>query len=92
MKRKILFILILAIVILGEIMSVKTLAMKQNLGVEFENGEVTASKLNIRKGPSTDYGVVDTVNSGDKLKIYANLDGWYLIQTQNDIVGCVSSE
>lgn len=92
MKRKILFILVLAIVILGEIMSVKTLAMKQNLGVEFENGEVTASKLNIRKGPSTDYGVVDTVNSGDKLKIYANLDGWYLIQTQNDIVGCVSSE
>lgn len=92
MKRKILFILILAIVILGELMSINTLAMKQSEEPEFENGEVTAGKLNVRKGPSTEYGIVDMLNQGEKIKIYAKLDNWYIVQTEEDVIGCVSSE
>lgn len=92
MKRKILFILILAIIILGELMNINTLAMKQSIEPEFEDGEVTVSKLNVRKGPSTEYGIVDMLNQGEKIKIYAKLDDWYVVQTTEDVIGCVSAE
>lgn len=73
-------------------MSANTFAMKNSIVPEFENGQVTASKLNVRKGPSLDYGIVDVVEKGENIKIYAKIDDWYVIQTSEDIIGCVSSE
>lgn len=73
-------------------MSANTFAMKNSIVPEFEEGQVTASKLNVRKGPSLDYGIVDVVEKGENIKIYAKIDDWYVVQTSEDIIGCVSSE
>ena len=92
MKRKILFILILAIAILGELMGMTTLAMRESTEPEFSNGQVTASKLNVRNGPSTEYGIVGRINEGEYIHIHAKIDDWYVLQTSEDIIGCVSAE
>ena len=92
MKKKILFILVLAIVILGELMSISTLGMMQSTKPDFENGQVTVDRLNMRTGPSTDYGVIDILKNGDYIQIYAKLDDWYIVQTNENIVGCVNSK
>lgn len=92
MKKRILFILILAIVILGELMSINTMAMKQNSEPEFENGQVTVDRLNVRNGPSTDYGVVGVLKNGEYIHIYSKIDDWYVVQTNNDVIGCVNSK
>lgn len=92
MKRRVLFILILAIAILGELMGLTTLAMRQSTEPEFNNGQVTASKLNVRNGPSTEYGIVGRLNEGEYIHIYAKIDDWYVVQTEKDIIGCVSTE
>ena len=92
MKKKILFILILAIAILGELMNITTLAMRQSTEPEFSNGQVTASKLNVRNGPSTEFGIVGRLNAGEYIQIHAKIDDWYVVQTDTDIIGCVSAE
>ena len=92
MKRKILFILILAIAILGELMGVTTLAMRQATEPEFRNGQVIASKLNVRNGPSKEYGIVGRLNEGEYIQIHAKIDDWYVVQTSEDVIGCVSAE
>ena len=92
MKKRILFILILAIFIIGELMSVNTLAMKQEEEAEFKEGQVTVMKLNIRKGPGKEYEVIGSLKENEGVKIYAKLDDWYIIQTKDDVVGCISSE
>lgn len=92
MKKRVLFILILAILILGELMSINTLAMKQSEEAEFEEGQVTVMRLNIRKGPGKEYEVIGGLTENEGVKIYAKIDDWYIIQTKDDIVGCVSSE
>lgn len=92
MKKRILFIIILAIVIIGQLMTVNTMAMKESVEADFTRGEVTASKLNVRKGPSVDYNVVDILDKGDYIKVYAKIEDWYLIQTEDDVFGCVNSK
>ncbi|MBQ9297506.1 MAG: SH3 domain-containing protein [Clostridia bacterium] len=92
MKKRILFILILAIFILGELMSINTFAMRQSEEAEFAEGQVTVVKLNVRKGPGKKYEVIGSLSENEGVKIYAKLDDWYIIQTKDDIIGCVSSE
>ncbi len=92
MKKRILFIIILAIVIIGQLMTVNTMAMKESVEAEFTRGEVTATKLNVRKGPSLDYSVVDILDKGEYIKVYAKIEDWYLIQTEEDVFGCVNSK
>ena len=92
MKKRIFFILVLAILILGEMMSSNTLAMRQGEEVEFKEGQVTVMKLNIRKGPGKEYEVIGSLKENEGVKIYAKLDDWYIIQTKDDVVGCISSE
>ena len=92
MKKRILFILVLAIVILGELMSINTLGMLESVEPEFKNGQVAVDRLNLRTGPSTDYGVIDILKNGDYIQIYAKLNDWYIVQTDEDIVGCLNSK
>lgn len=92
MKKKVLFILILAIVILGELMSINTLGMLEGVEPEFKKGQVTVDRLNLRTGPSTDYGVIDILKNEDYIQIYGKLNDWYIVQTNDDIVGCVNSK
>lgn len=92
MKKRVLFIIILAIVIIGQVMTANTMAMRESIEPDFLRGEVNANKLNVRKGPGLDYGIVDILNKGEYIKVYAKIEDWYLIQTKDDVFGCVNSK
>ncbi|WP_088070449.1 N-acetylmuramoyl-L-alanine amidase [Gottfriedia luciferensis] len=48
-----------------------------------QTGEVTASTLNMRTGPSTAYGKVLTLKKGNKLPILEKKNGWYKTKFNN---------
>lgn len=50
-------------------------------------GKVTASRLNVRKGPSTDFDKVDKLSNGDIVDILEEKDGWFRIGTDKWISG-----
>lgn len=45
------------------------------------HGSVTASALHVRRGPSTKYAHVRYLHKGDKVTIFAKIDGWAKIGT-----------
>ena len=97
MKKKIAFLIVLALLLTtapgflpSGIKTVEAAPKFQSLG--FINGTVTATALNVRKGPSTNYEVVCTVKKGTTVKIFGKIDNWYAIyEPGTGCVGCVHS-
>ncbi len=58
-------------------------------GVKFEK-EVTTNGLNVRSGPSTSYQIVGKLNTGDKVGVISESNGWSKIN-YNDKVAYVYS-
>lgn len=56
----------------------------------FYNCIVHATSLNIRSGPGTSYKIVKTVSKGTELRALGKINGWYLVQTQDNVFGMVS--
>lgn len=53
-------------------------------------GTVTASKLNVRSGPSTGYSVIHALWNGNQVKVIGNSGNWYKIQLSDGRTGWVS--
>ncbi len=53
-------------------------------------GIVTASKLNVRTGPSTGYSVMHVLWKGNQIKVIGEASGWYQIKLSDGRVGWVS--
>ncbi|MGL5330949.1 MAG: SH3 domain-containing protein [Peptostreptococcaceae bacterium] len=53
---------------------------------------VTASALNVRKGPSTSNSIVTKVYKGDKVQILDSSKGWHKIKTPSGKVGWASGD
>lgn len=66
--------------------------MQHYYKLDFSTGIVTASKLNVRSGPSTRYSVVATVNKNEYIRVFAGVGDWYIIQTNSDHIGAVSKQ
>lgn len=66
--------------------------MQHYYKLDFATGLVTASKLNVRSGPSTRYSIVATVNKNEYIRVFAGVGNWYIIQTDSDHVGAVSKD
>lgn len=66
--------------------------MQSYYKLDFSTGLVTASKLNVRSGPSTKYPVVTTVNKNEYVRVLAGIGTWYVIQTDGDYIGAVSKQ
>lgn len=66
--------------------------MQHYYKVDFQTGLVTASKLNVRSGPSTKYNIVTTVNKNEYIRVFAGVGDWYIIQTDSDYIGAVSKQ
>ena len=47
-----------------------------------KQGTVTASKLNVRKGSSTDYDTVEQLSRGETVTVFSEKNGWFLIGKQ----------
>lgn len=53
--------------------------------------EVTAAQLNIRTGPGTSYTVIGTLSQGTVVSVVGSLGSWYVIHTERDMIGVISS-
>ncbi len=54
-------------------------------------GQVTASALNIRSGPSTSYGVVTKAYKGESVEILESSNGWHKVKLSNGKIGWASA-
>lgn len=88
--RKLIISLILFITIIS-ISSIST-AMSHYQTVGTTTGLVTASALNVRQGPGTNYKIVTMIYKNEYVRIFAQIGDWYVIQTDNDYVGMVSKK
>lgn len=66
--------------------------MQHYYNVDFSTGLVTASVLNVRSGPGTNYPVVAKVNKNEYIRVFAGVGNWYIVQVEGDYVGAVSKE
>jgi len=93
MKRKrltISLIVILLICCIGFFSSV--LAMQHYQKLDFSTGLVTTTLLNVRSGPGTNFNIVTTVKKNEYIRVFAKIGNWYVIQTDKDYIGAVSSK
>ncbi len=91
-NKKIKIVLIISLItIVGIIIIPHTFAMQHYQTVDTPTGIVTASTLNVRSGPATTYKVITQVYKNEYVRIFAKVGSWYVIQTDKDYVGAVSS-
>ncbi len=69
-----------------------SLGMQHYYTVDFSTGLVTASVLNVRSGPATNYPVVAKVKKNEYIRVFAGVGNWYIVQVEGDYVGAVSKE
>ncbi len=91
-RKKILILFMLMIIICIFSIINNSYGMQHYYKLDFSTGLVTASKLNVRSGPSTKYNIVTTVNKNEYIRVFAGVGDWYIIQTDNDYVGAVSKQ
>lgn len=61
--------------------------------VNFINGVVTASELNVRQGPAQKFPVVCVLKKGQSVKVFGKITGWYAVYEPGaGCVGAVSSD
>ncbi len=73
------------------ISSNKSTAMLHYQTVGTPTGIVTASSLNVRQGPGTNFKSITLVNKNEYVRIFAKIGDWYVIQTDNNYIGAASS-
>lgn len=88
LKKIMLFIIILLIICISN----KSTAMSHYQTVGTTTGLVTASALNVRQGPGTNYSVSTVVYKNEYVRVFAQIGDWYVIQTDSDYVGMVSKK
>lgn len=57
-----------------------------------ENATVTANKLNVRKGPATEYDKLDTLDKNTEIKLLEEQDNWYRIKLDDKKEGWVCGD
>lgn len=90
LKTKITIALITFLLIISIVNDSKAMLNYQTVGTS--TGLVTASSLNVRQGPGTSFNVITKVNKNDYIRIFAKIGDWYVIQTDNNYIGAVSSK
>ena len=82
-------LLLFAIVIC---ISTTSFGMQHYYNVDFSTGLVTASELNVRSGPGTNYDIVTTVKRNEYIRVFAGVGSWYIVQVEGDYIGAVSQK
>lgn len=91
-KRTIMTYCMLLIMVFIFSIAGSSFGMQHYYKLDFSTGLVTASKLNVRSGPSTKYDIVTTLNKNEYVRVFAGVGNWYIIQTNSDHIGAVSKE
>ena len=66
--------------------------MQHYYNVDFSTGLVTATELNVRSGPGTQYKIVTTVKKNEYIRVFAGVGTWYIVQVEGDYIGAVSKK
>ena len=90
-KTIVLTILIFTIVLTISTFSI-SFGMQSYYKVDFSTGLVTATTLNVRSGPGTQFKVVTTVNKNQYIRVFAGVGDWYIVQVEGDYIGAVSKK
>lgn len=92
-KKKTVFILLTISIVIFTISKLTiSLGMQHYYNVDFSTGLVTASELNVRSGPGTNYKIVTTVKKNEYIRVFAGVGEWYIVQVEGDYVGAVSKK
>ena len=91
-SKKIKFLISILIFIMITLISNKTKAMLYYEKTGTTTGIVKADVLNVRKGPSTNFGITTKIKKNEYLRVFAKVGNWYVIQTDNNYIGTVSSK
>lgn len=93
LKRKNIIKIITIIIFILIICSFSTsFGMQHYYKLDFSTGMVTATSLNVRSGPGTQYKIVTTVDYGEFIRVFAGVGDWYIVQVEGDYVGAVSQK
>ena len=91
-KKRLMLILSIFIFAFTLFKFTNSFGMQHYYKVDFTTGLVTASTLNVRSGPGTNYKVVTTIKKNEYIRVFAGVGDWYIIQTDGDYVGAVSKK
>lgn len=91
-KSNILKIIIIAVFTFTITKLTTSFGMQHYYNVDFSTAIVTASTLNVRSGPGTNYPVVAKVNKNEYIRVFAGVGNWYIVQVEDDYVGAVSKQ
>lgn len=93
LKRINIKLLLVVLLFLGTLMcGNKSTAMLHYQTVGTSTGIVTATSLNVRQGPGTNFKSVTLVNKNEYIRIFAKIGDWYVIQTDSNYIGAASSK
>lgn len=91
-KKNILKIMILLIFVFMIFRYTTVFGMQHYYNLDFTTGLVTATELNVRSGPGTQYKIVTTVKKNEYIRVFAGVGDWYIVQVEGDYVGAVSQK
>ena len=74
------------------VLPTKSLAMTNYEKVGTTTGLVNTTALNVRMGPGTMFKTVGTIYKNEYVRVFAKIGTWYVVQTDNDIIGAVSTK
>lgn len=79
-KRKLRLCLIFFLLVIS--IFTKSMAMSHYQTVGSSTGIITATTLNVRRGPGTNFEIITTVDKNQYIRIFAKIGDWYVIQTE----------
>lgn len=89
-KSKVILIIILFVGLL--LCGNKSTAMLHYQTVGTSIGIVTATSLNVRQGPGTNFNSITRVSKNEYIRIFAKIGDWYVVQTDSNYIGAASSK
>ncbi len=91
-KKAVLGVIMLFIFFIIILKMTDSFGMQHYYKLDFSTGLVTATTLNVRSGPGTQYKVIATVNKNEYIRVFAGIGDWYIVQIEGDYVGAVSKK
>lgn len=91
-KKNILKTIVVCVFVLMICKYTTVFGMQHYYNLDFSTGLVTATELNVRSGPGTQYKIVTTVKKNEYIRVFAGVGSWYIVQVEGDYIGAVSKK
>ena len=93
LKKKIIIMIFIIIIFVGFLATfTNSFGMQNYYNVDFSTGIVTASSLNVRSGPGTNYQIITKVQKNEYIRVFAGIGNWYIVQVEGNYVGAVNKQ